>query len=285
MRLIRFVARHLTMLRGAFQERSSHFPRRHPEVLARRSVHATCSHVLGGPASKGDGTARATHPSRLGASRLAPQDDGMTGLGPSLRRSWTNPERVFAVQALPTGNATNLVWSPDFTRIRIVCLPWACASCMALRTSDGVATVLPPTSRITSPVRKPRSAAGPSGSTWVTTTPALPAPATFAAGASDRPSGPTLLPGLVSPGPGWTRACWVFGNSPSVSVSAFSSPLRQTPSLAEVPGAIELIFLASSRAFFTGWPSTAVITLPFTSKLGPPELPLFPGASIWMKSS
>src|SRR5216683_3948460 len=252
MRLIRFVARHLTMLRGAFQERSSHFPRRHPEVLARRSVHATCSHVLGGPASKGDGAARATHPStRLGASRLAPQDDGRTGLGPSLRRSWTNPERVFAVQALPTGNATNLVWSPDFTRIRIVCLPWACASCMALRTSDGVATVLPPTSRITSPVRKPRSAAGPSGSTRVTIPPALPAPATFAAGASDRPSRPRS-PGLVSSGWAFARACRVFGNSPSASVSAFSAPVRQTPSLTEVPGAIELIFLASSRAFFTG---------------------------------
>src|SRR6266567_618757 len=254
MRLIRFVARHLTMLRGAFQERSSHFPRRHPEVLARRTVTQPPLKLMAGQSR------RAT--ARLGASRLAPQDDGRTGLGPSLRRSWTNPERVFAVQALPTGNATNLVWSPDFTRIRIVCLPWACASCMALRTSDGVATVLPPTSRITSPVRKPRSAAGPSGSTWVTTTPALLAPATFAAGASESPSGPTLLPGLVSPGPVWTRACWVFGNSPSVSVSAFSSPLRQTPSLAEVPGAIELIFLASSRAFFTGWPSTAVITSP-----------------------
>ncbi len=27
------------------------------------------------------------------------------------------------------------------------------------------------------------------------------------------------------------------------------------------------------------------ITLPLTSKVGPPELPLFTGASIWMKSS
>jgi hypothetical protein len=32
--------------------------------------------------------------------------------------------RNFVVQALPTGSATNLVCSPDFTRIRIVCLPW-----------------------------------------------------------------------------------------------------------------------------------------------------------------
>ena len=34
------------------------------------------------------------------------------------------------------------------------------------------------------------------------------------------------------------------------------------PSLTEVPGAIELIFLASSRELFTGWPSTDVITSP-----------------------
>src|SRR5262245_34870483 len=46
--------------------------------------------------------------------------------------------------ALPTGSATNLIWSPDFTRVRIVCLPSRLASCTALRTSEGLATDLPP---------------------------------------------------------------------------------------------------------------------------------------------
>src|SRR5262249_29269672 len=58
-------------------------------------------------------------------------------------------------QALPSRSATNFVASPDFTRMRIVRLPSFCASLSALRMSAGLATFLPPTSRMTSPVLTP----------------------------------------------------------------------------------------------------------------------------------
>src|SRR5215211_7582351 len=89
--------------------------------------------------------------------------------------------------ARPSGSATNFVASPDFTRISTVRLPPERASLSAVRTSAGLETALPATSRITSPVLKPRSAAGPSGSTAVTTTPLPPLPATEPAGANVRP--------------------------------------------------------------------------------------------------
>jgi hypothetical protein len=60
-----------------------------------------------------------------------------------------------SVQALPSRSATNLIPSPDFTRINTVRLPSFCASRSESRTSFGLATFLPPTSRITSPVLKP----------------------------------------------------------------------------------------------------------------------------------
>src|SRR5262245_22817794 len=107
------------------------------------------------------------------------------------------------------GTATNFVASPDFTRIRTVRLPPSRASASALRTSSALATALPPTSRMTSPVLKPRSATGPSGSTSVTTTPLPPAPATLSAGARVRPSRGSLLPCSRSVLP--TRAGWSFG--------------------------------------------------------------------------
>ena len=44
-------------------------------MLARLNCGGTCSALDGGPASKGQGGARVGGPSRLGASRLAPQDD------------------------------------------------------------------------------------------------------------------------------------------------------------------------------------------------------------------
>jgi len=53
--------------------------------------------------------------------------------------------------------------------------------------SAALATALPPTSRITSPVLRPSSAAGPLGSTPTTARPSLPAPATSFAGARERP--------------------------------------------------------------------------------------------------
>src|SRR5689334_23932534 len=81
-------------------------------------------------------------------------------------------------QALPSLKATNFVPSPDFTRISTVRLPSRCALPTATRISEGEATLRPATSRLTSPALKPFSAATPSGSTWVTTTPPLPLPAT-----------------------------------------------------------------------------------------------------------
>jgi hypothetical protein len=51
------------------------------------------------------------------------------------------------------------------------------------RPSDGLLTALPPTSRMMSLVLMPRSVAGPSGLTSVTTTPWLPFPGTVLAGA------------------------------------------------------------------------------------------------------
>src|SRR5262245_25588951 len=69
------------------------------------------------------------------------------------------------------GSATNLIASAVFTRSRTVFLPAVRASLRALRTSAVLATVLPATSRITSPVLMPRSAAGPLGSTPTTVTP------------------------------------------------------------------------------------------------------------------
>ena len=86
-----------------------------------------------------------------------------------------------------SGSATNLVASADFTRISTVCLPSLRSSLSVLRTSTGLETALPLTSRIMSPVWKPCSAAGPFGSTPVTTTPLPAAPATSVAGARVRP--------------------------------------------------------------------------------------------------
>src|SRR6187200_1273924 len=83
----------------------------------------------------------------------------------------TQRRNSYFLQAFLIGSATNLVASADFTRSRTVFLPAVRASLRALRTSAVFATALPPTSRITSPVLMPRSAAGPLGSTPVTATP------------------------------------------------------------------------------------------------------------------
>ena len=99
-------------------------------------------------------------------------------------------------QPVATGSATKRVELPDLIRIRTSCLPEDRASDTAWRTSDGLLTALPPTSRMTSPLRMPHSAAGPSGLTSVTTTPCLPFPGTLSAGAMVSPSG-ALLSGLL----------------------------------------------------------------------------------------
>jgi hypothetical protein len=52
---------------------------------------------------------------------------------------------------LPSGSATKRVPSPDFTRNNKACLPDLRASASCLRTSAGLDTDLPPTSRMTSP--------------------------------------------------------------------------------------------------------------------------------------
>src|SRR5262249_5673574 len=164
-------------------------------------------------------------------------------------------------QARAIGMATNFVPSSDFNRINTVRLPFLWASLMALRTSAGVVTFFPPTSRMTSPVLKPCSEASPLGSTSVTTTPSEPLPATCPAGASIRPRcGPSapLGPesGMVA------RASRSFGNSPSVSEMLFFSLLRHTVSLTLEPESIAPICLARSRASLTAWPLTAVMTSP-----------------------
>src|SRR5262245_20147421 len=79
--------------------------------------------------------------------------------------------------------ATNFIASSDFNRISTVRLPFLWASMMASRTSAGVITFFPPTSRMMSPALKPCSDASPLGSTSVTTTPSELLPATCPAGA------------------------------------------------------------------------------------------------------
>src|SRR5580658_3823150 len=85
-------------------------------------------------------------------------------------------------QALPSGRATNLVPWLDFTRNKTARLPSLRASARLLRTSAGVDTVLPPTSRMMSPTWKPWSAAMPPSATAVTTTPSPPEPDTLLLG-------------------------------------------------------------------------------------------------------
>ena len=58
-------------------------------------------------------------------------------------------------QPRPSGSATKRVLSPFFTRTRTVRLPCVRAVVMTSRTSVGVETDLPATSRMTSPVEKP----------------------------------------------------------------------------------------------------------------------------------
>src|SRR5688572_752736 len=83
---------------------------------------------------------------------------GTNGHGPL--PAWALRHSPAANHARPSGMATNRVPRSDFTRINTLRLPSARASASALRTSAGVVTLLPATSRMTSPGRKPKSAAG-----------------------------------------------------------------------------------------------------------------------------
>src|SRR5262249_42078815 len=119
--------------------------------------------------------------------------------GRGRRRGRQMPAALFISQApgpqpLARGTATKRDWPPLFTRLRTLFLLSSRAALIASRTSPAVPTLLPPTSRITSPSLKPRSAAALFGSTSVTTTPSLPAPATEFAGATVRPSLGTSVP-------------------------------------------------------------------------------------------
>src|SRR6516162_1943317 len=148
------------------------------------TAHASVRNARGGGLTRHPSTNSAP----AGATDAGTKLDGMgTGAGPvPMVRTAGGGDGCrrcapFA-QALPSRSATNFVASPDFTRMRIVRLPSFCASLSALRISAGLATFLPPTSRMTSPVLTPWSEAIPLGSTSVTTTPSEPLPATWPAG-------------------------------------------------------------------------------------------------------
>src|ERR1700726_1688147 len=144
-------------------------------------------------------------------------------------------------QPFARGTATKRDDPPLLTRIRTLFLLSVRAASMASRTSLTLATLFPATSRITSPSLKPRSAAALCGSTSVTTTPSLPAPATELAGASVKPSfgtsvprfTPPLSPLLLSVS---ALASTEFGNWPSVRSTTLSWPLCSTLSFTALPG-------------------------------------------------
>lgn len=79
-----------------------------------------------------------------------PVEGRPTGGGDGCR--WASPKPC---QPRPSGRATNRVLSPFFTRSRTLRFPSVRALATTSRTSFGVETDLPATSRITSPVEKP----------------------------------------------------------------------------------------------------------------------------------
>jgi len=90
-------------------------------------------------------------------AELVSSGDGPCGPSPGYarQRGRRMPADRPITQALPSGKATNLVPWLDFTRNKTARLPSLRASARLLRTSAGVDTVLPPTSRIMSPTWKP----------------------------------------------------------------------------------------------------------------------------------
>ena len=124
---------------------------------------------------------------------------GNGGKSQALALAYLNLRCPATLRSYPFARATamNLVASAVLTCISTLCLPLALAWTTAERTSSTVATALPPIFRMTSPVFRPCSAAGPLGSTDVTTRPFCPTPSTplrRLAGARLRPRhcGPAL---------------------------------------------------------------------------------------------
>src|ERR1700675_760138 len=133
-----------------------------------------------------------------------------------------------SAQPLASGSATKRDDPPLLTRIRTLFLLSVRAALIASRTSPALVTFLPATSRITSPSLKPRSAAALFGSTSVTTTPSLPAPATLLAGATVRPSFGTSVPRVVPPLSLLSVSALAsseFGSWPRVILTTLSWPL------------------------------------------------------------
>ena len=95
-----------------------------------------------------NGVARTCSPPPSTDSTPAETTDAGSGLG-------NGGDRPITCQALPSGSATKRVPSFDFTRNNSVCLPSLRASEICLRTSAGLETDLPLTSRMTSPTWKP----------------------------------------------------------------------------------------------------------------------------------
>src|SRR6266404_3277095 len=111
-------------------------------------------------------------------------------------------------QPFASGTATRRDDPPLRTRINTLFLLSVCAALIASRTSPALATLLPATSRITSP--------------------SLPAPATVLAGASVRPSRGTSVPRVAPPLSLLSVSALAsseFGNWPSVRLMTLSSPL------------------------------------------------------------
>ena len=176
------------------------------------------------------------------------------GFGPGLSKFCTDlafPDQHIVDQLLAPAEPRRTASHPRSSPASARCAcrsPWPRFS--AARTSATLETVLPPTLRMTSPVWKPCSAAGPSGSTAVTTTPLSPEPSTSPAGASRSPR-------CGVPAASFDDCIvrhWPDGRSafrrapPSASWFHPCAGYRASPS---VPGAIMLMLRARSRASLT----------------------------------
>ena len=163
-------------------------------------------------------------------------------------------------QPFPSGKATKRVLSPFFTRIRTLRLPSVRALETTSRTSAGVETDLPATSRITSPVENPWSAAMPSESTPVTTTPSAPEPETRAAGAKRKTELAKISAAIAISGIG--AGLLGIRQFAECQGNRLLRALVQNRQLDGSFGAIAPILLARSRASLTSLPSTEVMTSP-----------------------
>ena len=138
-------------------------PKREPvrgAAIGRSTVRSLISQNSEGVASSARHPLYPLHPGGGDICREAElvfSGDGPCGPSPGYarQRGRRMPADRPISQALPSGKATNLVPWLDFTRNKTARLPSLRASARLLRTSAGVDTVLPPTSRIMSPTWKP----------------------------------------------------------------------------------------------------------------------------------